>query len=395
MLTTRHSCPVCGRQESDVLDERERVSVYQNKLYATADEARHAAVGPLSIVQCRNCGFVWNRAFQEDLLEYDGMYENDQASSRIFKQHITEIADRIIASFPTGRGVNLLEVGCGQGQFISFLAKRSGARLRSATGFDPAWRGEDGARQGHARIYRSYFDKTSFEKLDGAPDIVVSRHTIEHVVDPIGFLRAIRTTLPSDSNTRIYIETPDVSWILRNGVVHDFFYEHCSLFTRPSLNRALSEAGFSVISNESVFGGQYQIACAQSLSLEEQQTFSSGGGAERTQYLGKRAAYLARWSDEVRKARQAGPVALWGAGAKGVTFAFLTDPDQSRISCVIDIKPSKHSYFIPLTAHPIVSPAVGADMGVKTIFVMNPNYLDEIVTEANARQISAEIICVD
>src|SRR5262249_62391260 len=56
---------------------------------------------------------------------------------------------------------------------------------------------------------------------------------------------------------KVFFETPCVDWILDNLVVWDFFYEHCSLFTRQALGRALARAGFAVGRIAHAFGGQY------------------------------------------------------------------------------------------------------------------------------------------
>jgi hypothetical protein len=75
--------------------------------------------------------------------------------------------------------------------------------------------------------------------------------------------------------------------------------------------------------------------------------------------------------------RRAGRVAIWGAGAKGVTFAGLVDPEAELIDCVVDLNPRKQGCFIPGTGHPIVGPDELASRGVSTAVLMNPNYRRE------------------
>jgi hypothetical protein len=69
--------------------------------------------------------------------------------------------------------------------------------------------------------------------------------------------------------------------------------------------------------------------------------------------------------------------AIWGAGAKGVTFANLADPTGTLIDCVVDLNPHKQGHFMPGTGHPIVAPAALEERGVKRAILMNPNYRDE------------------
>ena len=74
-----------------------------------------------------------------------------------------------------------------------------------------------------------------------------------------------------------------------------------------------------------------------------------------------------------------------GAGAKGVTFCNLADPEARRIACVVDINPAKQGKFVAGTGHPIVSPEQAVARGVTAALVLNPNYLTE-VTEQLARR---------
>ena len=101
----------------------------------------------------------------------------------------------------------------------------------TGVGFDPAYRGPDVDCSGRARFERRFYGP---ECADTAADVVVCRHVIEHVPRPVELLRTVRQALAASPHARVYLETPDAAWILRNQVLCDLFYEHCSLFTAPS-----------------------------------------------------------------------------------------------------------------------------------------------------------------
>src|SRR5213078_3046347 len=88
-------------------------------------------------------------------------------------------------------------------------------------------------------------------------DVVVCRHVIEHIPRPLDLLRAVRQAVAARPHARVCFETPCVEWVLRNQVVWDFFYEHCSLFSAASLATAFRAAGFEVTDVRHVFHGQY------------------------------------------------------------------------------------------------------------------------------------------
>jgi len=100
MTAAANPCPVCRSADTAILDARVEVPVLMNRLYATPQAARAAARGPLELVRCRACGFVWNSAFRAELIEYDGDYENDQTHSEVFARHFRERAEAVVAAAP-------------------------------------------------------------------------------------------------------------------------------------------------------------------------------------------------------------------------------------------------------------------------------------------------------
>ncbi len=374
----RSTCPVCGGGDLLSCLDRAEVPVLQNRLYPTAEAARAAVRGRLLLMVCRACGFGFNAAFDPDRAIYDATYENDQSVSGIFSAHVDARADRILA---TGERLAVVEVGCGQGYFLERLASRGGGRLRLGLGFDPAYRG-DGGRPPLAFLPRIFTEADAGfvrDRAGGPVDVVVSRHTIEHVPDPVGFLTVIRRGLATQPDVRLFLETPDVGWILENRVVQDCFYEHCNYFSPDSLAETMRRAGFVADRMDAVFGGQYLWAEGRPDRAE------AGIGRAPTALLDQVAGFAAAtvqatqdWRRRLAELGAERPVALWGAGAKGVTFATMIDPEADLIDCLIDVNPKKQGQAVPLTGHPVLAPADAAARGVGTVVIMNPNYRAEI-----------------
>lgn len=375
------TCPLCGHGAAMTIDARPEVAVIQNRAFASAAAARGCAVAPLVMSGCLDCGFVWNSAFDPQKIDYGPDYENCQLNSAAFAAHVDEVAGHVLAAVPAGEPIDLLEIGCGQGDFMRLVAARARGRLRSATGFDPTWRDGPPPVPG-ASVHRAYFGQATAHLLDRAPNVVVLRHTIEHVAAPRDLLAGIVAALDARPGTLLFIETPTAAWILEHEAVQDFFYEHCSLFTAETMDFVLRATGFEPVRIDHLFGGQYLFAQARIAAAADRKAFPPAPPlAMWRRYAAGRQRFLDEWAGVLADRAARGPVALWGAGAKGATFALLLDRNASRIACVIDVNPNKQGGFVPVTGHAIVAPADAARRGVGTVIVMNPNYLGEIAAE--------------
>jgi hypothetical protein len=258
----------------------------------------------------------------------------------------------------------------------------------SGYGFDPSYLGPSEYFSGQLKYIKEFYD-TKHSSL--VADFVVCRHVIEHIPEPVSMLSSILHAMVNSRSAKVFFETPDIEWILKNQVVWDFFYEHCSYFSQQSIQTAFEKAGFSVDHVNPIFGDQYLwIQAAPS-----PKNLPSEANVERlielTNEFGYANALLAeRWAQNLKELQKQGPVALWGAGAKGVTFANLFDPDQKNITCIIDVNPNKQEKYLPGTGHRIISPQHLSKYQLKTVILMNPNYRQEI--EKQIREETIETI---
>jgi SAM-dependent methyltransferase len=379
------ACPVCSAGTDEFL-RRANVPVHQNLLMADAAAARTAVRGTLALHVCRGCGFVFNVAFEPALLTYGPDYDNTQTLSLAFDRHVAGLV-RELVEVQGVRGCRVVEVGCGKGAFLRQLVAYPGA-ANVGLGFDPSYDGPPEDLNARVKFQRRFFDGETAVTAD----VVVCRHVIEHVPDPLQLLCSVRAALAASPLARVFFETPCVEWILQHQVVWDLFYEHCSLFTADALAGAFRAAGFAVTSIRHVFGGQYlwlegRAAGAETIAARR---------PERLVELARRfaAAEGARvdgWRRDLDRLALLGLLAVWGAGAKGATFCNLADPDGRRIACVVDINPAKQGKYIAGSGHPIIAPEAAVSRGIAAALVLNPNYLGE-VREALARHGSRAVV---
>jgi Methyltransferase domain/C-methyltransferase C-terminal domain len=374
-------CPLCKGGKLDLVLSRPKSASLQNRTFESAAQARAAVNGRLDIVRCRDCGFIHNKSFDPMIIDYTEEYEIEQGVSPRFRAHMMELAGDVRSAVAGEAPLSIVDIGCNQGSFLKLVIRELKDMHARGFGFDPAYRGPAQDSDGIS-YYRNYFDSGTSRLVTGGEFIFLSRHVIEHVPDPLQFLRSIRAAVPDVRRTRLFIETPCVEWIFRKNSVQDFFYEHCNYWTAESLGAAAERAGFTMIRYKHVFEGQFlwmELApITDDAPPSHSHIASVEGKALVETYKAREDQTIAAWRRCITAAALNGPVALWGAGAKGVTMAALIDPACELIDCLIDINPRKQNRYIPITAHPVVSLKSAQMRGVRTALVMNRNYLADI-----------------
>jgi 2-polyprenyl-3-methyl-5-hydroxy-6-metoxy-1,4-benzoquinol methylase len=163
-------------------------------------------------------------------------------------------ADRLIRNLHLpSRGARLLDIGCGQGSFLSEM-HRAGWEVQ---GIEP-----DPSAAAVARANGVPVINEPLEKAPLAPesfDAVTMNHVIEHVHDPIEALRISHRLLKPGGI--LWIATPNLASRGHALFGRDWIGldppRHLVLFTRRSLARAVAGTGFEL----EAFGTDYSAQC--------------------------------------------------------------------------------------------------------------------------------------
>jgi SAM-dependent methyltransferase len=372
---TRSVCPTCEHPSTTRFFELPAVPVHCNILWPTADAARAAARGAISLAVCEGCGLVFNAAFDPALVTYDGTYENSLHYSPKFEAYALALAQDLSTRFGL-RGQLVVEVGCGKGDFLRRLCRTAGARgLGIDASYDPAI-AVDSASEDVTFVSEPF--NTLSKDLE--PALVFCRHVLEHLPEARAFVEEFAQAARRSSGCHVFIEVPNVLFTLRDLGIWDLIYEHCLYFSAPSLSRLCETTGLHVDRVYPAFGDQYLCAEA-SATAGTKQDFTQQLAEIRRLTSGFAAEYrdkLRYWTERLATLQQQGrTVALWGAGSKGITFA-NTVPGGAGIACLVDLNPRKQGRFVPGTGQPVLSPEALTNIRPDVIIVMNPLYQQEI-----------------
>ena len=323
----------------------EQLPTFQNRVYDAEFEAKTCPKGDIRLVEDLRTGLVYNEAFRPELMNYDSGYNNEQAVSPFFRQHLRAVS-QIIARH-VGRQ-RIVEIGCGKGYFLEMLV----ADGFDITGFDPTYEGTN------PMVRKEYFRPEKEGRREG----FVLRHVLEHIQNPLEFLFTLREA--NEGAGKVYIEVPCFDWICRHRAWFDIFYEHVNYFRIGDFNRIFGTLELA----ERSFGDQYLSIIADLRTLRRPQF----DPANRVQFPGDFTRGLRLHPSEQS--------VIWGSGSKGVIFALLMERAGGKFEHVVDINPAKHGKYLAGTGLKISSPSEALKRleDGATIYVMNGNYLAEI-----------------
>lgn len=330
-----------------------KVPVLQNKVFETKESAIHSDFGYLQIEQDGGTGIFENKLFDAKKIVYDQNYDNEQSNSAVFESHLNKVAEILM---PYMAGKKVIEVGCGKGHFFEKLSDL-GADI---VGCDPAYQGND------PRIIKEFFS----EELGLRGDVIILRHVLEHIQQPVEFIKSI--ALSNGNKGILYIEVPDFNWILANNVYFDLFYEHVNYF-RPDDFKLIFNR---VYDQNVIFNGQYQYVIADLSTINT------------PPYVFDRADHTAQVSFEkldklILRLKDTGkPVYIWGGASKGIISSLHLLNRGVEIAALIDINPKKQNKYAAMTGLQIISPETFKQQTTTAVvLIANPNYAQEIKNE--------------
>ena len=325
--------------------------VLQNRIYHSREAAQACQTGDVRLVQNLQTGLISNHDFNPALLVYDADYQNEQAHSATFQDHLENIIDLVARHF---RNNTLIEVGCGKGLFLEKLQKLG----FPVTGLDPTYEGNNPA------ILKKYFSLGTGIRGDG----IILRHVLEHIQNPCDFLCQLRDA--NGGGGKIYIEVPCFEWICARCSWFDVFYEHVNYFRLADFHRMFGTIFHAAHS----FNGQYLSVVADLASLRPP-VYQDKPVAFPSSFTSSVQTHSLRLAANPSRSR-----IVWGGASKGVIFSIFMDRAGTPIQTVVDVSPAKQGKYIGVTGLCVSSPeeAITQCPEGSEIIVMNSNYLEEI-----------------
>jgi hypothetical protein len=391
---SRSACPACGNRNLRIFHEQQGVPTHSVLMLPTREKAVGFPRGTLRLGFCPACGFITNTAYDPAFSAYSSNYEESQEFSPRFRRFATALAERWIETYDI-HNRTVLEIGCGKASFLQLMC---GLGENRGIGIDPSVRADrlDDPEGRITLIADLYSEK--YAHLEA--DVVLCRHTLEHISPVADFMRMVRTAIGDRHETVVLFELPDVQRVLDEIAFWDVYYEHCSYFSAGSLGRLFRSCGFEVLDVRREYDDQYLTIDARPSTTPapgaplpiEDDLETLRAGVER--FGTELPRQLEAWREKLREvSARGGRSVIWGGGSKGVTYVNTLEA-RDEVTCLVDINPFMHGRFIAGSGHEIVPPDALRRIEPQLVLLMNEIYQDEVQQDLDRLQVEAELVPV-
>ncbi len=252
----------------------------------------------------------------------------------------------------TSTFVNFLDTLTRQQQFHSILdvggndltlARLLSPRAMSTAVIDPICAADDGQLIDGIRIFGRTVEDTDLTLLETPPDLVVCRHTLEHIRDPEAVIQKL---FDSCSDQCLYVfEVPSFDELLESLRFDAVFHQHLHYFTVESFKKLIADCGGEFISHHSNHRG----SCGGSLLIAFQKA-KTAVITRKVDIEGQVRMVETRLANFLLQAEVTHdilmglpkPVFGYGASLMLATLAYHLKTDFSFLECILDDDPSKN-----------------------------------------------------
>ncbi len=376
-------CNVCqSRFSFRRLFHHPRVPEYNLVYYKKIAEALASKTKPVDFQQCLDCGFVFNGTHGG--LDYNVDYESSRAFSQVFTDYISHVIDFIRTNVCFERPPTIIEFGAGDCQFANSLV--SEWPISRYFAIDPSYK----MSEDNGKVYRyrppapdlSESTRSAYS-IPSSSDLVIARHVLEHIREPVDFISGIVASKP----TYVFIEVPCSSYIIDSGNYHFFSYEHCSYFDRKSLAVLMQKFGYSCIASKYAFNSENLLSLFKLNELENKFFIP-----EIKERRGSNKQFdFSSWL-RLLTYRTGKRGIFWGASGKGVMLLNLLDFHYKVMPQIIDVNPKLSELFVPCTGNQILLPELIDFSNYDKILVLNSLYLDEVRSRVASLSRDMEVV---
>jgi hypothetical protein len=359
------SCTICGGPVARVLD---MPAFPLTGIYVEPglDDGRFPAVDQALMV-CGACGHAQLLNVLDTTYLYGSTYTHRSSASPIATSG-NDFFFEFLKSVAGGRRFRrAVDVGCND----VYLLKKVSAVADELIGIDPIWQGRESEVAAPLRVVGRFVEALDIEHdLGGAPDLVVSAHTFEHIDRPREQLQHLMSSAAGDA--LFVVEVPGFDSLLANYRFDQVFHQHLQYFSLESFDRMLELIGARRVAhtfNYGYWGGTLLVAFSRSTGSAAVNGRPPKPTAEMVQARHRVFRQQLDSAMAVVGSITSCPIYGYGAAQMVPTLAYNLRSDLSFLRAILDDNPDRVGRAYPGLPVPIANPTSAGDLSDAAIMI--------------------------
>lgn len=339
LIAQRTRCAICGAGGLEVALELPDLPL--TGIYAPTPMTEPIPGIPQRLLVCARCGHgqLANQVSPEFL--YGQSYSFRTSRSHTATQGTTWFLS-MLEEIASGRRFEcVVDVGCND---LHLLRKLEGlARIR--IGVDPIWKSREDQREDpEIRVIGSSIEEMDVAGLGAVPDLIVCRHTLEHIAEPVEFLT--RLLAVADERTMFVIEVPGFEALVHRLRFDQVFHQHLHYFNLASFQRILRDLGATYVAHREHYHdwGALLVAFTKGHGAGDE---SVGSWFDLAAIRQRYALFRQNMAAACEALRWFEGTLLYGYGAAQMlpVLAYHLGTDLSMLTAVLDDDPAKDGVY--------------------------------------------------
>ena len=379
----REQCAVCKSDQLEVVIELPDLPL--TGLYCT--EPVQSLVGGIDqrLLLCRACGHAQLAEQVDPAVLYGDSYSFRTSTSPTARQGSDFFVTFLNDLAPGQRFACIVDLGCNDLHLLKRLRDRADLRV----GIDPIWasKGHQTDAEGIAVIGATIEQVDLRSRLDAQPDLILCRHTLEHIYEPRLVLEKLFDVAAEDA--LFLFEVPGFEALVRRLRFDQVFHQHLQYFSLASFRRLFKELRATYISHRE----NYHDWGAVVVAFRKWRGHRDSGEPDscmldstiiRERYTVFRTQMSA--VNDVLRLLEETTVYGYGAAQMLPVLAYHLGNDLSFLTAILDDDPSRDGWYYQNLVTPIRYTGVITDLELATVLVTAVDNVKPILTKLLAHR---------
>lgn len=278
---------------------------------------------------------------------------------------------------------NVLEIGCYDGYILKQLQNKG----YKVTGCEPS-KGALIGKKFNINIINDFFSKKLF--LNKKFDLIISRHTLEHISDLKKIINDMIYVMHEDSV--LAIEVPNVEFYVKQGLLEVFSLQHIHYFSIKAFNNIANRFNLKIL--QTIESPENVIIFFKKINNNSKKLISNKNNKKNEIIFNKFKTKIEKNKSKIARIislYKKDEIAFWGAGGFAVAAMHLYKLPINFDTFLMDKDKSKHGlYFYQQKIR--INPIMTKIIKQKKLIVITSYYSKQIIDDIKKMKIKTDVL---